>query len=90
MWVYVFRLYFDTALGVYCQSRNIFYTNCRLKPYGSDSDDSGDEGADFDVDKLEILEVGPGEHKLQYSYCLWFAKKGSHRAAVGKHPLRCV
>ncbi|EJY57603.1 AAEL005796-PB [Aedes aegypti] len=52
-----------------------------LKPYGSDSDDSGDEGADFDVDKLEPLEVGPGEHKLQYTYCLWFAKKGSHRPA---------
>ncbi|KXJ76638.1 hypothetical protein RP20_CCG009219 [Aedes albopictus] len=52
-----------------------------LKPYGSDSDDSGDEGTDFDVDKLEPLEVGPGEHKLQYTYCLWFAKKGSHRAA---------
>lgn len=54
----------------------------RLKPYGSDSDDSGDEGTDFDVDKLEPLEVGPGEHKLQYTYCLWFGKKGSHRAAV--------
>lgn len=52
-----------------------------LKPYGSDSDDSGDEGTDFDVDKLETLEIGPGEHKLQYTYCLWFGKKGSHRAA---------
>ncbi|XP_058129944.1 eukaryotic translation initiation factor 4E type 2 isoform X1 [Anopheles ziemanni] len=53
-----------------------------IRPYASDSDDSGDEGADFDVDKLEPLEVGPGEHKLQYTYCLWFGKKGSHRAAV--------
>ncbi|KFB52699.1 eukaryotic translation initiation factor 4e type [Anopheles sinensis] len=58
-----------------------------IRPYASDSDDSGDEGADFDVDKLEPLEVGPGEHKLQYTYCLWFGKKGSHRAASGIKPM---
>lgn len=53
-----------------------------MRPYASDSDDSGDEGADFDVEKLGPLEVGPGEHKLQHTYYLWFGKKGSHRAAV--------
>ncbi|XP_055380845.1 eukaryotic translation initiation factor 4E type 2 [Condylostylus longicornis] len=44
-------------------------------------DDSDDSDVDeIDVDKLAPLEIGPHENKLQYSYCLWFAKKGTHRA----------
>ncbi|XP_049285291.1 eukaryotic translation initiation factor 4E type 2 [Anopheles funestus] len=61
-----------------------------IRPYASDSDDSGDEVADIDVDKLEPLEAGPGEHKLQYTYCLWFGKKGSHRAAEYDKSLHLV
>lgn len=44
-----------------------------------DSDDSDMEN-DIDVDKLAPLEIGPNENRLQYSYCLWFARKGTHRA----------
>lgn len=59
-----------------------FFYFSRLKPYVSDSESDGeDEGLDFDFENLPALEIGLGEHKLQYTYCLWFAKKGSHRAA---------
>lgn len=34
-----------------------------------------------EVDKLPPIEIPHYEHKLQYTYCLWFAKKGSHRAS---------
>ncbi|KAG4080017.1 hypothetical protein HA402_006329 [Bradysia odoriphaga] len=38
----------------------------------SDSDDS--ETEEIDPDKLPALEISPGEHKLQYNYCLWYHK----------------
>lgn len=47
--------------------------------YVSDSDESDTETASLDVEKLPPLEIGPGEHKLQYSYCLWY-----HRGSVTK------
>lgn len=33
----------------------------------SDSDDSDDDGVEFDFDKLGPLEINPAEHKLQVS-----------------------
>ncbi|GAB0096373.1 eukaryotic translation initiation factor 4E type 2 [Sergentomyia squamirostris] len=52
-----------------------------IKPYISDSDESDTE-TDYDIEQLGPLEPGPGEHKLQYNYCLWFAKKGCHRTSI--------
>lgn len=46
-----------------------------------DSDDSDVEN-EIDVDKLPPLEVGPGENRLQHTYCLWFSRKGTQRAAA--------
>lgn len=45
-----------------------------MKAYGGDSDDSDNEMADVDVDKLGPVEVSPDEHRLQYTYCLWYHK----------------
>lgn len=51
----------------------------RLKSYrATDSDDSDTEIADVDVDKLPPLEISPDEHKLQYTYCLWY-HRGSQK-----------
>lgn len=47
----------------------------RMKPYErAESDDSDTEIPDVDVDKLSPVEIGPDEHKLQYTYCLWYHK----------------
>lgn len=46
-----------------------------------DSDDSDVEN-EIDVDKLPPLEVGPNENRLQHTYCLWFSRKGTQRAAT--------
>ncbi|XP_039490845.1 eukaryotic translation initiation factor 4E type 2 isoform X1 [Drosophila santomea] len=46
-----------------------------------DSDDSDVEN-EIDVEKLPPLEVGPGENRLQHTYCLWFSRKGTQRAAA--------
>ena len=48
----------------------------RLKSYASDSDESDTEV--IDVDKLPSLEVTADEHKLQYTYCLWY-HRGSYK-----------
>ncbi|XP_032593587.1 eukaryotic translation initiation factor 4E type 2 isoform X3 [Drosophila grimshawi] len=45
-----------------------------------DSDDSDVEN-EIDVDKLPPLDVGPNENRLQHTYCLWFSRKGTQRAA---------
>lgn len=46
--------------------------------YVSDSDDDSEtETAPIDNDLLGPIEPGPGEHKLQHSYSLWFSKKTS-------------
>jgi translation initiation factor 4E len=50
------------------------------KSYESDSDDE-DYNVDFDESKLPPIEIPPGDHKLQSSYNLWYARKGSHRAS---------
>lgn len=52
---------------------DIFY---RIKTYASDSDESDTETVD--VDKLPPLEVSELEHKLQYTYCLWY-HRGSYK-----------
>lgn len=44
----------------------------RMKAYGGESDDSDTEISDIDVDKLPPIEIAPNEHKLQYTYCLWY------------------
>lgn len=50
-----------------------------MKAYGgADSDDSDTEVAEVDVDKLPPLDIGPDEHKLQYTYCLWY-HRGSYK-----------
>lgn len=53
-----------------------------MKPYVSDDsdEDSDTDAVIVDFEKLAPLEPGPGEHKLQYTYCLWF-KKGVVRWA---------
>lgn len=50
----------------------------RMKSYGGESDDSDTEFPDVDVDKLQPLEISPDEHKLQYTYCLWY-HRGSYK-----------
>lgn len=45
---------------------------------GADSDDSDTEVVEVDVDKLPPLDIGPDEHKLQYTYCLWY-HRGSYK-----------
>lgn len=52
-----------------------------MKAYGGDSD-SDNELADVDVDKLGPVEVSPDEHRLQYTYCLWYHKGNKVKAAV--------
>lgn len=53
-----------------------------MKQYGADdSDESDQEAIEVDVDKLSPLEIGPEEHKLQYTYCLWY-----HRGYKVKNP----
>lgn len=53
-----------------------------MKQYGADdSDDSDQEAVEVDVDTLSPLEIGPEEHKLQYTYCLWY-----HRGYKVKNP----
>lgn len=53
-----------------------------MKAYGgADSDESDPEVEEVDVDKLPPLEIGPDEHKLQYTYCLWY-----HRGFKVKNP----
>lgn len=57
----------------------------RMKPYVSDSDDDSDTDAEpIDFEKLAPLEPGAGEHKLQYTYCLWFKKGIVRRAQATK------
>lgn len=57
-----------------------------MKNYVSDSDEDSDTDAaePIDFDQLPLLEPGPGEHKLQHTYCLWF-KKGLLRRV---HPTK--
>jgi len=56
--------------------------HCRkIWPDIVDSDDSEVEN-EIDVDKLPPLEVGPNENRLQHTYCLWFSRKGTQRAAT--------
>lgn len=48
----------------------------RGKSYQSDSEESDTEMVD--VDKLPPLDVGNDEHKLQYTYCMWY-HRGSYK-----------
>lgn len=53
-----------------------------MKAYGgADSEESDQEVEEIDVDKLPQLEIGPDEHKLQYTYCMWY-----HRGFKVKNP----
>lgn len=56
-----------------------------MKAYGGDSDDSDTEMADIDVEKLAPIEVSADEHRLQYTYCLWY-HRGSYKI---KSPTVC-
>lgn len=56
----------------------VFIFTFRVRSYASDSDDSENE-VELDIEKLPPLEVGPGEHKLQFNYCLWY-----HRGSMTK------
>lgn len=59
--------------------KTIVISNHRMKAYGgADSDESDPEVEEIDVDKLPPLEIGPDEHKLQYTYCLWY-HRGSYK-----------
>lgn len=59
--------------------KKIFVFVCnRIKAYGGDSDDSDTEIAEVDLDKLPLIELSPDEHKLQYTYCLWY-HRGSYK-----------
>lgn len=52
---------------------------CSMKAYGgADSDESDTEVAEVDVDKLPPIDISPDEHKLQYTYCLWY-HRGSYK-----------
>lgn len=56
-----------------------------MKPYASESDDDSDTDAEpIDFEKLPVLEPGAGEHKLQYTYCLWFKKGLARRGQATK------
>lgn len=65
---------------------NFYFVN-RMKAYGgADSDESDTEVAEVDVDKLPPIELGPDDHKLQYTYCLWY-HRGSYKI---KNPSVCI
>lgn len=50
-----------------------------MKAYGgADSDESDTEVEEVDVENLPPIEIGPDEHKLQYTYCLWY-HRGSYK-----------
>lgn len=51
----------------------MYYNNYRIKNYASDSEESDHEN-EIDFDKLPPLKVGVNEHKLQYTYCMWYYK----------------
>jgi translation initiation factor 4E len=51
-----------------------------MKYNDSDSDDE-DYNVDFDESKLPVIDIPPGDHKLQHCYHLWYARKGSHKAS---------
>lgn len=54
-----------------------------MKAYGGvDSDESDQELEEVNVDKLPPLEIGPDEHKLQYTYCLWYHRGLKVKASV--------
>ncbi|KAL5280996.1 EIF4E2 family protein [Megaselia abdita] len=54
------------------------YENNKPSWINDDEVESSDE--EIEVDKLPPIEILPHEHKLQYTYCLWFSRKGTHRA----------
>lgn len=56
-----------------CYYFDQFFRN-RSKGYANVSDSDDSETEEIDPDKLPALEVLPGEHKLQYNYCLWYHK----------------
>lgn len=50
-----------------------------MKAYGgADSDESDTEVVEVDVDKLPPIEINPDDHKLQYTYNLWY-HRGSYK-----------
>lgn len=61
-----------------------------MKAYGgADSDESDTEVVEVDVDKLPLLDIGPDEHKLQYTYCLWY-HRGSYKIKNPSVSIRCT
>lgn len=54
------------------------FPKSRLKSYGGESDDSDNEVADVDVEKLPPIDIPTSENRLQYTYCLWY-HRGSYK-----------
>lgn len=82
-----FRVHFEVIRKErHCANYCPFLRPHRVKPYASDSDEDSDTDAaePIDYEKLPVLEPGPGEHKLQYTYCLWFKKGVVRRAQATK------
>lgn len=57
-----------------------------MKSYGGESDDSDNEMADIDVEKLPPIDIPSNENRLQYTYCLWY-HRGSYKI---KSPSVCI
>lgn len=49
-----------------------------MKAYGGESDDSDNDMADIDVEKLPPIDIPIDDHRFQYSYCLWY-HRGSYK-----------
>uniref|UniRef100_A0A1A9UFP4 t-SNARE coiled-coil homology domain-containing protein n=1 Tax=Glossina austeni TaxID=7395 RepID=A0A1A9UFP4_GLOAU len=60
------------------------------KPWPDLESDESDMENEIDIDNLPPIEVGPHEHRLQYTYWLWFSRKGTHRATDYSKSLRVV
>lgn len=68
------KIYRRLMITFLIPKKNLLTTTDRSKNYANVSDSDDSETEEIDPDKLPALEVQPGEHKLQYNYCLWYHK----------------